>query len=345
MPHRKLIALLALVLAAALAACGEKDEPAPGAAAGGARERLTLMLDWTPNPDHAAIYAAQQRGEYEKAGLDVRIVTPSDASAPLRILQGGRADVVVSYEPDVLLARDKGSDVVSVGALIQKPLVSLMSIKGSGVRTVKDLRGKRVGTSGLPYQSAYLKTILREARVPERSVRETNVGFGLVSAMVSRKVDATLAAFWNIEGVELKRRKKSPTIQRMETLGVPTYQELVFATRRSSLDAEFSSRLRRFLNATALGARAVVKDPKVGVDALLAAEPGLDRATTTAMVDATKAVMLPAGTRPFGWQDIDEWGAYTRWMLDNKLLKRRPSAAPPLTNEFLPGEGLQKASR
>ena len=245
----------------------------------------------------------------------------------------------------MLLARDKGSDVVSVGALIQKPLVSLMSIRGSGARNVKDLRGKRVGTAGRPsYQSAYLKTILREAGVPERSVKETNVGFGLVKAMVSRRVDATLAAFWNIEGVELKRRKKSPTIQRIETLGVPTYQELVFATRRSSLDPEFSSRLRRFLNATALGARAVVKDPKVGVDALLAAEPDLDRGRPPRWsTPRRRSCCRPGRARSAGRTSTS--GAPTAWMLDNKLLKRRPSAAPPLTNEFLPGEGLQKASR
>ena len=300
------------------------------------------MLDWTPNPDHAAIYAAQQRGEYEKAGSTRASSRPPTRARRCGSSRAGAPTARAPYQPDVLLARDKGSDVVSVGALIQKPpAVSLMSIRGSGVRNVKDLRGKRVGTAGLSYQSAYLKTILREAGVPERSVKETNVGFGLVKAMVSRRVDATLAAFWNIEGVELKRRKKSHDRAHRDARRA-AHQA---AQPGQPLDPEFSSRLRRFLNATALGARAVVKDPKVGVDALLAAEPDLDRGTTAAMVDATTAVMLPAGTRPFGWQDIDEWGAYTRWMLDNKLLKRRPSAAPPLTNEFLPGEGLQKASR
>ena len=164
------------------------------------------MLDYFPNADHAGIYAALESGEYERAGLEVEIEPPPDPSAPLKFLQAGRADLVVSYEPELLLAREKGAELVSVGALVQKPLTSLMAVRKSPVRDVEDLRGKRVGTAGLPYQTAYLRTILGAAGIDPGSVRETNVGFNLVPAMRSGRVDATLGAFWNYEGVQLARQ-------------------------------------------------------------------------------------------------------------------------------------------
>jgi putative hydroxymethylpyrimidine transport system substrate-binding protein len=333
-------ALLALVLL--LAGCGEKSDSATAGA--GHAEPFTVMLDYFPNADHAGIYAALASGEYERAGLDVKVVAPPDAAAPIKLLEAGRADVAISYEPEVLLARDADADIVSVGALVQKPLTSLMSVGSHGITSPKQLAGKRVGTSGIPYQSAYLKTILEKAGVDPGSVKETNVGFNLTQAMLSGKVDATLGAFWNYEGVDLQRRGKKPHILRMEDLGVPTYDELVFVARRKDLDEAGGSRLRRFLQATARGHKLIEQNPAKGVDALLDADPGLDRGLQTAAVKATLPVFFPEDSdRPFGWQDPAQWSAYEMWMRDNGLLKRPAEGErAPLTNEFLPGEGLDQ---
>jgi len=338
---RRLLPIL-LACAALLAACGEKSEPDAGAAAGGgATQALRLMLDYFPNADHAGIYAADASGAYENAGLDVKITPPPDPSAPLKLLLAGKADLAISYEPELLLARDKGAELVAVGALVQQPLTSLMAVGKAGVRTPQDLRGKRVGTSGIPYQSAYLKTILETAGVDPGSVKETNVGFNLVPAMLSGKVDATLGAFWNYEGTDLQRRGRDPVIQRMEKLGVPTYDELVFVAQRRDLDEEFGARLRRFMQATARGHKALAADPQAGIEGLLQADPGLDRGLQEAVVDATLPVFFPADAeRPFGYQDAAEWQRYADWMLDEGLIRQRQVAEQVLTNEFLPGEGL-----
>jgi len=334
--RRLLLAAVALASVLALAACGAKDEPT---ASPDSTQRVDLVLDFFPNADHAPIYAAQAIGAFRQAGLDVRIRTPSDPAAPLKLVAGGQADIAISYEPELLLARDKGLRVASIAALVQKPLTSVMAIAGSKVRRVADLKGKTVGTAGIPYQSAYLKTILKKAGVPESSVREINVGFNLVPAMLSKKVDATLGAFWNYEGVQLRRAHKRPTVIRMEQAGVPTYSELVFVAREEDLKRR-GDLMRRFVQAVGRGAEAVRKDPAAGVDPLLKANKDLDPGLQTDAVKATVPVFFPADKgRPWGWQNPIEWRDYGAWMLENGLITR-PASPTALTNEYLAGQGV-----
>ena len=330
------LAAAALAAVLALAACGSKDEPT---ATPDSTQRVDLVLDFFPNADHAPIYAAQAIGAFRQAGLDVRIRTPSDPAAPLKLVAGGQADIAISYEPELLLARDKGLRVASIAALVQKPLTSVMAIGSSKVHSVKDLKGKTVGTAGIPYQSAYLTTILKKAGVPESSVREINVGFNLVPSMLSKKVDATLGAFWNYEGVQLRRAHKRPTIIRMEQAGVPTYSELVFVAREEDLKRR-GDLMRRFVQAVGRGAEAVRKDPSIGVDPLLKANKDLDRGLQMDAVKATIPVFFPADkSRPWGWQNPLEWRDYGAWMLANGLITR-PASPTALTNEFLAGQGV-----
>jgi putative hydroxymethylpyrimidine transport system substrate-binding protein len=296
------------------------------------------MLDYLPNADHAGLYEALADGEMGKAGLDVHVQVPSDPAAPLKLLEAGKVDLAISYEPELLIARDKGAQLVSVAAIAQRPLTSLMTLDPK-VRTPADLRGGRVATAGIPYQSAYLQTILARAGVPQASVKETSVGFNLVPAMLSKKVDATLGAFWNVEGVQLRRAGKHPRIIHMEQVGVPTYDELVLVARKDTL-AERGDDVRAFVQALGRGYAAARADPTAATDALAKADPSLDRAFTLASLKASLPVFFPAdASKPFGWQDPRAWDAYGRWMFDHQLLSTRPTASVALTNEFLAGQG------
>lgn len=328
------IALIAGTLA--LSACGKREQPA----ASPQTRQLTLILDYLPNPDHVGIYMAQARGEFQKAGLDVKIVTPSDPAAPLRLLVGGRGDIAISYEPEILLARaNKKLEVLSIGALAQRPLTSLMAVKGRSVDP-KKLAGKRVGTAGIPYQDAYLDQILRAAEVDPASVRRVNVGFNLSPAMLSGRVDATLGAFWNVEGVQLRLERRRPRIAPVDTLGVPTYDELILAARYDTVQRD-GAMLRRFLQALQRGTRAAQADPQAAVDALLKAAPDLERRFTEASVRATLPVLFPEDkSRPFGFQNLQQWQDYADWMRRNDLLTRPVDVGTVATNEFLPGEGI-----
>ena len=333
--RRMLVAVVLLAVLVAAAGCGSKqDVTSPGGT-----QRVRLVLDYVPNADHAGIYAALREGDFRKAGLDVQTIVPSDPAAPLTLLSSGKADIVVSYEPEVLLARDKGLDAVAIGALVQVPLTSIMSVGKKGLKDVGDLEGKKVGTAGIPYQAAYLKTVAEQAGLDAGKVKEINVGFNLVGSMLSHRVDATLGAFWNVEGVQLQRAHKDPHIIRIEKAGVPTYNELVLVARGSDLRRR-GELYRTFMQALARGHKAVRRDPQLGVDALLAADKSLKRGDTEAQVRATIPTFFPASPKkPFGYMDPRQWAAYAGWMQRNKLLTR-PATPRALTNEFLPGEGL-----
>jgi len=335
--RRTLIAAVA-ALALLLAACGEKKESVSGAAANA--QPFTLMLDWFPNADHVGIYQALTEGDFARAGLNVHVQIPSDPATPLQLLAAGRVDAAISYEPEVMLARNQGEPLVSVAAIVQTPLTSIVSLGSKHIHSPRDLRGKRVGDAGIPYQHAYLTTILQHAGVPVSSVKEINVGANLVPAMLSRRIDAALGAYWNYEAIQLAQLGKSPNVIRVDRVGVPTYNELVLVVRRSTL-TEHIDLVRRFVQALARGYESVRRDPQAAVRNLVHASSGLDPKLQLASVRATLRDYFPASSsEPWGWQDQAQWSAYGQWMLNHHLISDPNAVIGASTNEVLAGAGI-----
>ena len=216
---------------------------------------------------------AQKLGFFRDAGLDLSIETPSDPAAPIRLVAAGRTDLAISYEPEVMLAREQGLDVVAVGAVVDTPLTSMIWLGKSGIKGIGDLRGKTIATAGIPYQDAYLKTILARANLSPSDVKAVNVGFGLLPALVGGSAQAMLGGFSNVEGVDLRERGEKPVVTPVDQLGVPTYDELVLVARRESLEAD-PEPIRLFLAALSRGTAAAVADPKTAVAARQGSEPG-----------------------------------------------------------------------
>jgi putative hydroxymethylpyrimidine transport system substrate-binding protein len=230
-------------LSLGLAACGGGGEPSTGSPDD--PQPFSLDLDWYVNPDHAGILTAIDKGFFRQAGLDVKPQVPSDPSAPIKEVAAGRADLAVSYEPEVLLAADKGLDVEAVGAVVDSPLTSLISLPEGGISSAADLSGKTVGTAGIPYQSDYLETIQEAGGLSASSAKEVNVGLNLLPALIGGRVDAILGGFRNIEGVDLRLRGLDPRIVPVDQLGVPTYDELVLVARPSTTIPRRSARSSR----------------------------------------------------------------------------------------------------
>jgi putative hydroxymethylpyrimidine transport system substrate-binding protein len=333
----KRFAVLAII-GLVLAGCGEKKDAitAPASHA----QNVTLMLDWFPNADHVGIYQALAEGDFTQAGLNVHVQVPSDPSSPLRLLAAGKVQFAVSYEPELMLARDQDQPLVSVAAIVQTPLTSIVSIGAKHITTPAQLRGKRVGDAGIAYQHAYLTTILEHAGVPLSSVKEINVGDNLVPAMLSGRVDATLGAYWNYEAIQLAMLGKHPNVIKMNEVGVPNYDELVVVTSASMLTNHLDV-VRRFVQALGRGYESVRRDPQTAVANLVRANPGLDKKFQTASVRATLPAFFPPDpSKPWGYQDPSQWTQYGQWMLTNHLITNPNAAANAWTNGVLAGQGV-----
>ena len=336
MTGRLTLPLLVLGLAVGLAACGTKSEDSSPTGP----QRLTLLLDFFPNADHAGIYQAVADGEFRRAGLDVKIEVPGDPSAPLRLLQAGRTDLAISYEPEVMLARDKGAKLISIGALVTRPLTSIIALGSAHLRSPAGLEGHTIGTAGIPYQSAYLKTILSRAGADGKRTKEVNVGFNLVPAMLSKRVHATLGGFWNYEGIQLERAPQEPHDhpRRRSRACRPTTSWWSSRARASSPTAgrstEGSSRRwrapTRRCAATPIRASRRCWRPTPTSTRAFSGRPCARRCRPSSP---------QADDQPWGWQEPREWKAYGEWMSRNGLLKRRPDGARAMTDELLPGQG------
>jgi putative hydroxymethylpyrimidine transport system substrate-binding protein len=330
--------VMTLACVAALTACGAKQDVTTAPAT----KRFTVMLDWFPNADHAALYAAIAHGDFRAVGLDVQPVIPSETAEPLKELAAGKVDMAISYEPELLLARDQGLHLVSIGALVQRPLTSIIALPGQHVSSVKDLAGKRVGTAGVAYQAAELRTALRSAGVSPAKVQEVNVGFNLVPAMLSGKVAATLGGFWNYEAIQLQLLHKHPVVIPVNEAGVPGYDELVLVVRANEAHTDGVD-LRAFMQALTRGERAVRANPAAAAKLVQAANPSLEPKLQLESIERTLPAALPAeASRPYGYQNPTQWAEFGRWMFQQGLLGSDPDATglPPFTNEFLPGQGI-----
>jgi putative hydroxymethylpyrimidine transport system substrate-binding protein len=338
-PRRPILACLIAVpvLALALCGCGTKQDTLSASSA----KRFTVMLDFFPNADHAALYTALAHGDFRAGGLDVQLQAPADPSEPLKLLAAGKVDMAISYEPEVLLARDAGLKVVSIAALIQRPLTSIIGLPSKHVSRVTQLAGKRVGTAGIPYQAAELRTALRYAGIDPAKVSETNVGFNLIGAMLSGHVDATLGGFWNYEAIQLRLAHKKPIVIPVDQAGVPTYDELVLVVRNDEAHRRGQD-LRAFLEGLSQGEHEVRADPRAATQLLVKANPSLESKLQLESIRQTLPATQPTEAgKPFGWQQPSAWGSFAHWMFGQRLLHTDPSAGlPPFTNEFLPGQGI-----
>ena len=158
--------------------------------------------------------------------------------------------------------------------------------------------------------------------------------------MLSGKVDATLGAFWNVEGVELRQRKQRPWIVPVNRLGVPDYDELVLVANSDKVDDQRDD-LRLFISALSRGAREARRDPRAAAGVLLDANKDLKAKPTRESVRVTIPALFPEkAERPYGFLDPVQWRNYGGWMVDNGVLKDLPDIDAALTNDLLPGEGL-----
>ena len=319
---------LALWLAAAAAPAATS-----GAAPGGAPspQRLQVMLDWFPNPDHVPLYLAQQAGIFRRHGLEVELLVPADPNDPIKLAAAGRVDVAISYQPTVSQARAEGLPVRAIGVLIEHPLNTLMTIEGTGIRSPRDLAGRRVGYSVAGFEDALLDTVLKSAGVDPARVQRVNVNFNLTPALLAGQVDAVVGAYKNYESVVLERAGARPVWWELTAYGVPDYDELVVVAGEEAL-RQRRPQLQAFVQALQEAIQATLQAPDAAFEAFMRANPELERDLNRAAFERT----LPHFARSQRLS-AEKWEAFHRFLVEQGVAARRLTAAELLAP--LAGEG------
>jgi putative hydroxymethylpyrimidine transport system substrate-binding protein len=238
-----------------------------------AADKLTVLLDWFVNPDHAALVIAKERGMYADAGLDVELVAPADPSAPPRLVAAGKGDLAITYEPQLHELVAKGLPLMRIATLAETPLNTLMALRDGPIKSIADLKGKTIGFSVGGFEDALLSAMLKTAGLSLDDVRLVNINFALSPSLIAGKVDAVIGAFRNFELNQLDIEKHPGIAFYPEENGVPPYDELVLVARN---DRVSDPALRRFVEVTEQATLWLTNHPDEAWQLFAKSHPDLD---------------------------------------------------------------------
>lgn len=206
-----------------------------------AADKMTVLLDWFVNPDHATLFVARDKGFFAARGLEVELVAPADPSAPPRLVAAKQADVAVTYQPEHLLALKEGMPLVRFATLIETPLNTVMALEGGAVKSLADLKGRKIGYSVSGFEDAILGAMLEKGGLKLSDVTLVNVNFALTAALLTNQVDAVVGGYRNFEATELELAGRRAITFFPEENGVPPYDELILVAHRDAVkDARFA---------------------------------------------------------------------------------------------------------
>ncbi|MQT15474.1 ABC transporter substrate-binding protein [Segnochrobactrum spirostomi] len=283
--------------------------------AASAAEKVTVLLDWFINPDHAPLLVAQQIGAFKDEGLDVEIIPPSDPSTPPRLVAAKQADVAISYQPQLYLYAQQGLPLVRIGTLIDAPLNTVLALGSSGIKTMADFKGKTIGYSVSGIEEATLGTMLADHGVKLSDVKLVNVNFQLVSALLSKQVDGVIGGYRNFEANELKERGADPVVFKVEDNGIPTYDELIILANKDALG---EPKLKKFLAALKKGTEYLLAHPTETWEAFAKEHKDLDNELNKTAWRET----LPLFDKDPAALDTARYQAYAKFLLDNKVITK-----------------------
>jgi len=260
-------------------------------------------------------------------------------TAGLKLVATNDFDLSIYYEGDMFFAAEEGLPVIAVGSLIPTPLNSLISLADSKVQGPETVEGATIGVAGLPFDDAILDTLRQQQGLAEGDVKSVNVGFDLVPALLSERVDAVIGAYFNIEGIHIESETGTPaSITKLEEIGVPHYDELLVVanSERIQSDAAYQDAVRRFLAVMVEATEAAQADEAGSIEIMKAATEYSEE-EIEGMVPDTLPLLTPPTGVPTGCFDLDGWATFGQWMLDNELLEAEVDPNTIATNEYLPG--------
>lgn len=224
-----------------------------------AQDKMTLILDWFVNPDHGPIIVAQEKGYFADQGLEVEVIAPADPSDPPKMVAAGRADLAISYQPQLHLQIHEGLPLQRVGTLVATPLNCLLALADGPIQTPADLRGKKVGFSVGGVEEAVLAAILNKYDMTLSDIELVNVNWSLSPSLMSKQVDAVIGAFRNFELNQMDIEGVAGKCFFVEEEGLPPYDELIYVANPETMDKDM---ITRFLAATEKATQYIVNHPQ-----------------------------------------------------------------------------------
>lgn len=238
-----------------------------------AADRLTVILDWFVNPDHGPLIIAREKGFFAAEGLDVELVAPADPNDPPKLVAAGQADIAVSYQPQLHLQVQEGLPLVRIGTLVATPLNSLVVLADGPVRSIADLKGRKVGFSVGGFEEALLGGMLAGHGLKLADVELVNVNFSLSPALIAGQVDAVIGAFRNFELNQMDIVGHPGRAFFPEEEGVPAYDELIYVAHKDSVGRP---ELKRFLAAVEKATHWLINHPDEAWQTFKATDKALD---------------------------------------------------------------------
>ena len=276
---------------------------------------ISLALDWYPNSNHAGIYYGIDNGYFEENNINVDVYTPSDPASILQTVASGRDEFGISYQPDLLLARSEGIPVVAVHSIVKTPLNSIMTLGDSGIDNPSKLKNKTIGYPGIPLNVGILSSILEEQSLTIDDVELVDVGFDLVPALLSERVDAIIGAFWSHESILIELEGREVNILKFEEWGIPKYHELVLVTSEEYLKNN-EEIVEKFVDAFSKGYEKSIENNDESMEALIAAFPEVNVELETQGIK----LLSPLWQESFDSDGMDNWNKFGDWMKDKGLI-------------------------
>ena len=283
-----------------------------------AAEKLTVLLDWFINPDHGPLYVAQERGYFKDAGLEVEFKAPADPNAPPKLVAAGKADLAISYQPQLHIHADRGLPLVRIATLVATPLNSLVVLKDGAIKSIADLKGKKVGFSVGGFEDALLSAMLARHKMTLKDIELINVNFALSPALISGKVDAVIGAFRNFELNQLDLKGRAGKAFYVEEEGVPAYDELIVVANRKDLKR---AEMRKFVNAIEAGVQYLVNHPQESWKLFIKGRKKLDDELNRR---AWRDTLPRFALRP-GALDVNRYNAFAAFLKKQGIVKTTPA--------------------
>jgi len=222
-------------------------------------DKITIGLDWFINPDHAPLIIAQKRGFFKEVGLEVEMIEPADPNDPPKLVAAGKLDLAISYQPQLHIQVDQGLPVVRVGTLVSVPLNSLVVLENGPIKSISDLKGKKIGFSVGGFEEALLSGMLEKYNIKMTDVDLININFSLSPSLIAKKVDAVIGAFRNFELNQMDIVNHPGKAFYPEEHGVPSYEELIYI---SNVKNRNNPVFDKFFKAIQKATLTIINDPE-----------------------------------------------------------------------------------